>query len=142
MDKQLYKYANKQIKQSFSKYKRIQVGATIKEVLVQRKKRVGRCIGFQMFSDCIIAEEKLTMIPFKRVYNVFYGIRMDVHQLYVAVDQRTNTVYWNFERLNSHNKVNFSSNKDAICCDSMSPNSDILCQVEKHGILVMGLNKN
>ncbi|MDT3426673.1 hypothetical protein J2Z22_002207 [Paenibacillus forsythiae] len=42
----LFRYTKKQIKQAFSGYKKIQVGATIKEVTLTRTKRVGRQIGF------------------------------------------------------------------------------------------------
>lgn len=36
MDKELYRYTKKLIKQAFPKYKRIQVGATLTEVLIER----------------------------------------------------------------------------------------------------------
>jgi hypothetical protein len=81
MDQQLYKYTVKQINQAFPKYKKVQVGATIKNVEIKD----GEVI------------KTIPMVNFKKVYNSRYGIIEDLHQLYVAVDQLKNTVYWNFE---------------------------------------------
>ena len=95
MNKKLYKYSKTLIKQAFPKYKKVQVGATIKEVILYKRKRVGRCIGTQIFDSFREEKEVISMKEFVKVYNENH------HQLYVAVDQRTNTVYWNYEKLPS-----------------------------------------
>ncbi|MGG1652238.1 hypothetical protein ABHN03_03820 [Paenibacillus sp. NRS-1775] len=83
MDKKLYKYTKQLIKQSFPKYKRIQVGATLTEVLVERGS------GYL----------KLPLTKFKTVYTSWSCFTTDRHQVYVAIDQLTNKMYWNFEQL-------------------------------------------
>lgn len=101
MEKSLYKYAKKSIKQAFPKYKRIQVGATLKTVEVTRKRKVVRFIGLETYDDVVSEHEQIPMIKFKKIWLDYFGLfQKDVHQLYVAVDQTTKTVYWNFERCN------------------------------------------
>lgn len=99
MRNSLYRYTKKQIKQAFPGYKKIQVGATIKEVVATRTERVGRQIGFQIFEDKRTIYETLPLIKFKRVciHNRLLYQDQEIHQIYVAVDQQKKTVYWNFE---------------------------------------------
>lgn len=99
MDKGLYKFSKQLIKQAFPKYKKIQVGATIKEVEIYRKKNIGRFVGTQLFNSSEAVKEIIPMEKFTKVYNQILLSKTDLHQLYVAVDQRTNTVYWNFEHV-------------------------------------------
>lgn len=99
MEKSLYKYAKKSIKQAFPKYKRVQVGATLKTVEVTRKRKVIRYIGFDTYDDVVLVQEHIPIIKFKKICMSVFGLyEKDVHQLYVAVDQKAKTVYWNFER--------------------------------------------
>jgi len=99
MNRALYKYAKKSIKQAFPKYKRVQIGATLKTVEVTRKKNVFRDVGWQTYHDIVTVNEVLPLVEFKKVcMNVLGLFQEDTHQLYVAVDQKTKTVYWNFER--------------------------------------------
>lgn len=84
MDKELYRYTKKLIKQAFPKYKRIQVGATLTEVLIER-------------SDSYT--KKIPLVKFTVVCNSYGLFTTNRHQINVAVDQLTNRVYWNFERL-------------------------------------------
>jgi len=95
----LYRYTKKKIKQAFPRYKRVQIGATIKEVSVKRTEMVGRQIGFQFFEGKRIAHELIPMIKFEQVciHNRILYQDQEIHQIYVAVDQQKKTVYWNFE---------------------------------------------
>ncbi|KAF6565281.1 hypothetical protein G9G63_08965 [Paenibacillus sp. EKM202P] len=83
MDKDLYRYTKKLIKQAFPKYKRIQVGATLTEVLIDRG----------------ASYTKIPLVKFTVVCNSYGLFTTNNHQINVAVDQLTNRVYWNFERI-------------------------------------------
>jgi hypothetical protein len=90
----------KEIKQAFPKYRRIQAGATIKLILVKRKRKVHAPFGLNAYSYTEKYEEKLLMVVFKKVCRSNCGLYdSDVHQVYVAVDQQNKTVYWNYERI-------------------------------------------
>jgi hypothetical protein len=97
--KSLYKYTKKLIKQSYPKYKRIQAGATLKEIIVRRKRKVGRCIGINTYYHYEHYEERIPMVKLTEVYFNWY-LRSNEHIIYVAIDQQNKTVYWNFERNN------------------------------------------
>lgn len=97
MKDSLYKYTKKLIKQSYPKYKKVQAGATLKEIIVQRKRKVGRCIGINTYYHYEYYEERIPMVKFTEVCTIGY-MRSDEHNINVAVDQRNKTVYWNFER--------------------------------------------
>jgi hypothetical protein len=99
MKKSLYKHTKYLMKQAFPKYKRIQAGATLKEISIQSKRRVGRSIGVQTYYHYEYYEERIPMVKFTDVYLKFYSVKHDIHSIYVAVDQHNKTVYWNYEMI-------------------------------------------
>lgn len=103
MEGALYRYTKKLMKQNFPSYKRIQVAATLKEVIVTRKKKRGIYIGTNLYEDTTTEERVLPLVIFRDVFLTYSytPTKHDLHRIYVAVDQRTKTVYWNFEKLNN-----------------------------------------
>lgn len=83
MNKKLYKYTKQLIKQSFPKYKRIQAGATLTEVIIERGS----------------GHEKISLNKFSIVQISDGYITKEKYQIYVAIDQSRNIMYWNFKQL-------------------------------------------
>ncbi|GAB6989606.1 hypothetical protein [Paenibacillus pini] len=91
----------KVIRRDFPKYKRIQVGGTITKVDSSIKELIeeNKILGITYRRKYKYTNKTFYLNKYRIVYTDDYFSQVNRHQIFVAVDQNNQKVYWNYTSL-------------------------------------------